>query len=34
MNDDNDNWTSKIKELNDTVNHHVRKEENNVFPAV
>ena len=33
MEDGNDNWISKIKELNDAVNHHLRKEENNVFPA-
>lgn len=27
------NWTSKIKELDQTVSHHVDEEENKVFPA-
>ncbi|MGB9940221.1 hemerythrin domain-containing protein [Methanosarcina sp.] len=27
------NWTSKIKELDETVSHHVEEEENKVFPA-
>lgn len=26
------NWTSKVKELNETVTHHVQEEENKVFP--
>lgn len=26
------NWTSKIKELNESVSHHVEEEENKVFP--
>ncbi len=26
------NWTSKLKELDKTVSHHVEEEENNVFP--
>ncbi|WP_269850667.1 hemerythrin domain-containing protein [Methanosarcina horonobensis] len=26
------NWTSKIKELNESVTHHVEEEENKVFP--
>lgn len=26
------NWTSKLKELNETVSHHVEEEENKVFP--
>ena len=33
MNAGNQNWTSKIKELNDAVTHHVQEEENKVFPA-
>jgi hemerythrin-like domain-containing protein len=28
----NQNWTSKIKELNEAVTHHVQEEENKVFP--
>lgn len=27
------NWTSKIKELDESVSHHVEEEENKVFPA-
>jgi hemerythrin-like domain-containing protein len=27
------NWTSKVKELNEAVTHHVQEEENKVFPA-
>jgi len=27
------NWTSKIKELNESVSHHVEEEETKVFPA-
>ncbi len=27
------NWASKIKELNESVSHHVDEEENKVFPA-
>lgn len=26
------NWTSKVKELNEAVTHHVQEEENKVFP--
>jgi hemerythrin-like domain-containing protein len=26
------NWSSKIKELNESVSHHVEEEENKVFP--
>jgi hypothetical protein len=33
MNAGNQNWTSKIKELNDAVTHHVQEEENKVFSA-
>jgi hemerythrin-like domain-containing protein len=29
----NQNWTSKVNELNEAVNHHVQEEENKVFPA-
>lgn len=28
----NQNWTSKVKELNEAVTHHVQEEENKVFP--
>lgn len=29
----NSNWTSKIKELDQIVSHHVDEEENKIFPA-
>jgi hemerythrin-like domain-containing protein len=32
MNAGDQNWSSKVKELNDAVTHHVQEEENKVFP--
>jgi hemerythrin-like domain-containing protein len=33
MDSGNQNWTSKVKELNETVNHHIQEEKNTVFSA-